>query len=796
MAERPTPGASGGHRADGGGGPAGALEPFLAVVAFLAVSFLVFPGVLAGETFFYGDFHAAFEPLRAALGRALAAGLPLWTDELSHGQPLLASPFAAALYLPNALFALAPGEAGRLLTLLTVAHLAWGATGTFLLARQRGSSRPAASGGAAVFALSGAVLSGSYLSLLCFTASWLPWLLVAAEAAAATPTRPGAVLGLAAVTVLLVTSGDPFVIASALLGVAVTTLPAPGAGSARDAGSPRRTLPVVAGIALGAAAVAPFLVAAARYLRVTTRGAGLPAEAVLERSLHPASALGLLLPDVFGNVFRLGDGGFFAPGLFDGSSPLFPSIYVGLLAVGLALEGAVSAERGALREASWLAVQLLLALGRHLPAYSLLAGLPPFSSSRFPVKWLLPAMLPLALLAARGIDRAAREAREPAGARRAGIRGLALLALPLALALGTLLGGGRALARRLPAAGSPPPASGDPARSLERHVLAGAARTALPVAGAVLLAALAARRRRTGFVAPGLALLVAADLASSGREHARTVAAGFFAQRPAVVDLLLADGAYRVWVDGSPEARSVELRVPAASNALEDVVRLRREVLDGLSGASYGLRLAFPADLERLVPVPAEQLQRLVETLPSRERAALLRACSVSHALSPVDRSGDGVVPIGAAPGLLAAWRVYRVARPLPEVRVVAELRAHDGPDGLARLLSTSPDDIVDRVAFVDRQVLPGSKERVFPPGARPGSEASWRLGNVRRTAARLEVEVSGPAGFLVVSGTWAPGWRARVDGRQAPVLPVNLAFRGVPFPPGTHVVEMSYSPF
>jgi hypothetical protein len=57
-----------------------------------------------------------------------------------------------------------------------------------------------------------------------------------------------------------------------------------------------------------------------------------------------------------------------------------------------------------------------------------------------------------------------------------------------------------------------------------------------------------------------------------------------------------------------------------------------------------------------------------------------------------------------------------------------------------------------------------------------------------------LEYESEGAA-VLVSSETAHPGWRARLDGREIPLLLVNGAFRGAAAPPGRHRVEMVYRP-
>ncbi len=46
---------------------------------------------------------------------------------------------------------------------------------------------------------------------------------------------------------------------------------------------------------------------------------------------------------------------------------------------------------------------------------------------------------------------------------------------------------------------------------------------------------------------------------------------------------------------------------------------------------------------------------------------------------------------------------------------------------------------------------------------------------------------------FLVVNEMWDRGWTATADGQSVPVLPTNVAMRGVPIPPGASHVELTY---
>jgi hypothetical protein len=80
-----------------------------------------------------------------------------------------------------------------------------------------------------------------------------------------------------------------------------------------------------------------------------------------------------------------------------------------------------------------------------------------------------------------------------------------------------------------------------------------------------------------------------------------------------------------------------------------------------------------------------------------------------------------------------------------------------------------------------------GISDRTEPAGT--ATVAEYRNGTVK-----LAAELGHP-GILVVSDAWHPGWTATVDGKPVYIGRVNVAFRGIALPAGSHKITMSYTP-
>ena len=132
-----------------------------------------------------------------------------------------------------------------------------------------------------------------------------------------------------------------------------------------------------------------------------------------------------------------------------------------------------------------------------------------------------------------------------------------------------------------------------------------------------------------------------------------------------------------------------------------------------------------------------------------------------------------------------ADGRVYRNDRALPRAFVVHGRRCADDASQL-RLLHGHDVDLRSEVLLSDCPRAPASGP--------PGNLRMAELVDYQPQVVRVRAESDRP-GYLVLTDTWFPGWRATVDGRPARVWRANYAVRAVWIPPGRHDVVLQYAP-
>ena len=365
----------------------------------------------------YSDLAISHYPYALQLQRALLAGrVPLWSESILSGAPLLANPLSGMTYPPGWAALLLPLPLGFNLALM--AHLLLGGVGMYCLLRAedglfwRSSApgHPAALFGALAFELLPKWFAhyGAGHLTLAYAVPWTPWLVLAARR------RRGEALVLALVW-----------LADLRWGFYATLLWAAYALAAGRAQGLR--LPAVAGrmagrLALAVLLSAPLLLPLAEFVNLSSR-AQMQAQDFFEYSLPPVRVLGLFFHDFTGYMDFTG---YHEYVVYAGLAVLFPAL------LALIWMRALPAARfwGA---AAGLA--LAYAFGSNLPLWAPLARLPLMDLLRVPARALFITGLALAALAAYGVQQLL-DGPTPAQGRTARLTLTALAGLILALTAG------------------------------------------------------------------------------------------------------------------------------------------------------------------------------------------------------------------------------------------------------------------------------------------------------------------------------------------------------------------------
>jgi hypothetical protein len=138
-----------------------------------------------------------------------------------------------------------------------------------------------------------------------------------------------------------------------------------------------------------------------------------------------------------------------------------------------------------------------------------------------------------------------------------------------------------------------------------------------------------------------------------------------------------------------------------------------------------------------------------------------------------------GLEPLEPVDGI----HLYRNPRALPRFYLVPRVRRSSGEAETLRMVSGA-DFNPAMEAVVEG--LPADREGL---GAGEVKVSAYMANRVQ-----LEVAATAPA-YLVTSEAMYPGWEATVNGKPAPLLMTNGAFRGLALPSGASSIVMEYHP-
>ncbi len=781
-----------GIRSEGDGTARAGASPAAVLLAALLIA--AFHGALAGRLFYLRDVSQNHYPIRRLVTERLASpALPLWDPYHGGGTPLLANPNNLVLHPITLLFAVLPFDAAFTASiLLQYALLAWGG---YLLARALGVGREGATLLGAILSLAGPAASLASLQNVLSASAWVPiglwaWL---------RGLEPGARWHLAVAAGVVAVIMVPFEPASLLAFVAIgAVLGATGPDAGRG-GAPWgwRCLPALAGVlALGALIGAAQILPARELFAVSARAGGFAVPEAMKWSLEPARLPEIALPRLFGDPTRLSPQAWWGGWLFEGRYPFLPSIYVGaipclLAAVALGRRGPGSARRIALGAVA--AASLLLALGRHSVLYrSLWSVLPAVRAIRYPERFLLAALVALAILAALGLQ----HLLDRTISRRATLGGL-VGAAAVAFVLVTALASAPSLADAFLQKAARVPElilKGETGAVLRGALL----RSVLWMFGetAVLALAAGAALRPDGrfTAAAGLVIAACSGLSMTGASlPALSTAAPGWLKDPGPLAAAVArgPGAPRLHHDPRPEGLSVW----GTTDELAWVYRFDRFTYSLGTGHADRVPTILDPATDRMDLRDQTDLGRALGALPLDDRLKILSLAHVGFLLSYDAIDHPGLEPVAALAGFsLPPLRVYRILSVLPRARWVGAAHPPPRPGDTAHSLADPGFDPRRSVILEEAPAGPAGDPPAAGATAADGGEGSAAI--LEEAPERLRILARAPApGYLVLADAFAPGWRATLDGSPAPILRANGLFRAVAVGPGEHSVVMTYAP-
>jgi hypothetical protein len=202
----------------------------------------------------------------------------------------------------------------------------------------------------------------------------------------------------------------------------------------------------------------------------------------------------------------------------------------------------------------------------------------------------------------------------------------------------------------------------------------------------------------------------------------------------------------------------------------------------GVFGISYIRQVPAQTVASVIEPVPVEALQGRIKgdaywlTMGGARMLGGANSLAPAGALDFTRPSALRIAGVGwectrSRQGL--RWR--RLGAPLPRARLVA---------GAER--SEAPNRDIDRIDPETTVLVPG------PVGPLWGEPGRVRITRDRPGDLTVVAETTGRQ-LLVVSERQGPGWRVRVDGREAPLVPAYGDFLGCVIEPGRHRVRFRY---
>jgi hypothetical protein len=743
----------------------------LALVALVGAVAWFCEGVLFERKIpFFRDLLTYSYPINFSISKSFLAGeLPLWDRHMAAGFPLLAAFQPGVFYPPTLLFYLLPFFDAIRWTFLV--HFLIAAFGAYFLCRRWKCPIHLSLIGAVLFAFGGTIVSLSNLLNHFQSAVWLPWMILCGERFLhAASWQSFVLLIFVLLCALLAGSPEIYIFSIGLVLIHGITL------SVCDG---KQSLPRVllsllaANVVVAALGMVQFLPTLELLLQ-SRRDQPIPFHEATLWSLNPISLIGLFLPDKEADSsLSLGVRLFFARDV-----PFLLSHYLGVLSLlGISAWGYFSTWKERVLVLVIILASLTLALGNFTPVYQFLyEQILPFRIIRFPEKYFFITYVLLLYVVVKGLAALHQlkdsERKFPVFVLFALLMGWAAVYSLCRLYPETLSRSMVYLSSGQAASASAATTVASVIFNLERQI---------GVTVALLLVFFCASKRllRAALQPVFLVLIVLFDLGATHKPLLFPLATDTVTKSDRILPHSGVEGGrifyYRTGGNLHPSSLTV-LGWPSFPKA----VALSFENLLPNAGVLYGFD--YFQEIDALTRQPYNDFLKFANLLPPEKRIKLLRALNIRYvvAFEPLDISG---MRLSRQFPEHFSW-LYEIDRPVPRVYITSHAAYEPQTAKTLRILSSPDFDPLKQVLLnekISREMNRSS-----------GGEAKI----VRYSNNNVVIDASLDGfGILVLTDTFYPGWKVRVDGKESRILQANYFFRGVELSAGSHRIEFVYDP-
>ncbi len=702
------------------------------------------------RVFYERDMTLVEIPTRKLCTQLLREGnFALWTDAHGNGQPFMANPKNAVFYPTTWLYLLFPFFTAFKFHYFIHVIICW--LGLYFLSQSYGLSRKASFFGASLFIFSGIYLSSFEFYNHIAALAWMPWVLFCLNKNLSLNLKK--VILISPLWALMILAGTPEV-------MIITLILALSQSFFYEYEWKRRVGACFLSLFIACCLAAVQILPSLEMLAQTDRQ-----EQARTWPLELIQLVNVGFPNFLGNDRQPGHNDFWGGHLFDRNYPLYYSLYTGfgaLILAALALKKKLDRKRKAIL---WTALLFfLIACGRYSPLFFLYRLMPVVSSIRYPVKYLLGSSFSLSILAAMGYQ-TMEESREKKTRSE-------LCLLLIAAGLGGLywaLKGKIISTLNLLFLVEKESSLHELGRSIETGML-------FLSLYAVLFYIRAKGKIFSRAILTIILVLSILDPAFHNRHVNPTVHLSFF-EKPKLIESL----------EGSKIIYRDDYFSPFSKKHNFDNLHLLRYLYQSLypySALGEGVRYILNKDFYASYSREYKSLMKLIQALSEEEKFKILEYLGCSHTISETR-----IFPHREA----TEWKINEysfwlqpVSKKIPSVFPVFQTIAAGSIKERMKIFLDSEFDPYRQAVLSKRINLgaeTGGEEKVI---IKPRKES--------QSCASYSIETTADV-LLVIPGNYARGWKARIDGKKAEVLEVNIFSKGVLVPSGRHEVEIKYLP-